>query len=410
MLRAYLQYDVIKYKKRIRKMKATYILRHLKLLVTAVLFIALTNTSTAQTVTFELLQQPCNNDGVLVMHFPGITLPANVTLYMGNWSTVTDYILYEETDTIFNYSGSMVYVYGTSFQGYFQGAPPFTYSSNTTPAVCPDLGTGQVTVTGGQAPYIVEWFDESGTNLIATGNPAALPGGAFTVQITDANGCVSGSFNGGDSIWVYNDSPVIFDISSTLASCTNGTATVENPAGGIAPYTYLWNNGAISSTITGLVMGSYTVRVTDAQGCFNDGYAYVEQLPYIGVNPSVTPATCLQNDGEIWAFGSGGVSPYSYLWSDGQTVQHATGLSAGYYQVTATDANGCISYTQGVQVNASTPITVNVFINSQSLYSTYRNSNGSACWRHIAIHHCMEYISRPDRNNRNRTTFRHVFF
>ncbi|MEI7803363.1 MAG: hypothetical protein WCI97_11990, partial [Bacteroidota bacterium] len=74
-------------------------------------------------------------------------------------------------------------------------------------------------------------------------------------------------------------------------------------------------------------------------------------------NPTTTPATCLQNDGSSIAFGSGGLPLYTYAWSNGQQTQTVTGLTAGVYYVTVTDANNCIG--QGyAYVNSSTPITV----------------------------------------------------
>jgi uncharacterized repeat protein (TIGR01451 family) len=333
----------------------------LQLLVTALLFFVLAKTSSAQSITFELLQQPCNNDGVLVIHTTGISLPVTFGIYNNGWVNVTvnsaDY-------TLNNYSGAPFYVSATNSNGqgtnqYYNGSPPFTYSVNVSPAVCPALGSAEVVnISGGQAPFTMEWFDESNTILLETGNPVELPAGALVVRITDANGCVYGSASGGDSIYIWDEPPFYFNVTSTIASCTNGSATAEAPIGnGVAPYTYLWSNGAVGPTAENLVMGYYDVTATDAQGCSYTSYAYVNQTPQIGVNTTVNPATCLQSDGDVWAFGSGGLNPYTYLWSDGQTTQHATGLSAGYYQVVVTDANGCLGQ-GGASVNASTPITV----------------------------------------------------
>ena len=170
--------------------------------------------------------------------------------------------------------------------------------------------------------------------------------------VTDANGC---TYSTADTI--SYSSTINDTVFSTVANCTNGTATVSAPSGGIAPYTYLWSNGATSSSISGLMMGYYSIIVTDAQGCYNSQYTYINQGITIHDSSVVTPTTCLNNNGRIITFGSLGVSPYSYLWSNGQTTQTISNLATGYYSVTVTDANGCIGQ-GGSYVNTSTPINV----------------------------------------------------
>jgi len=193
---------------------------------------------------------------------------------------------------------------------------------------------------------------------VSTSNPASLPAGNYGVTVTDAAGCVFGTLvsdTGG--AYIYDASPLSVPITNTVASCTNGTATVGTITGGTSPYTYLWSNGSTSSSIGSLVMGPYNCTVTDAMGCTGTGYTYVAQSITISAPVTPTPATCLASDGAVIAFGSGGVPPYTYLWSNGATTQSQTGLPAGSYNVTATDANGCFGSGYG-NVSASTPITV----------------------------------------------------
>jgi uncharacterized repeat protein (TIGR01451 family) len=104
-------------------------------------------------------------------------------------------------------------------------------------------------------------------------------------------------------------------------------------------------------------MGSYSVGVTDGTGCTGVGYAHVAQVPVITPTVVPTPATCTAHDGAVIAFGSGGVPPYTYLWSNGATTQTQTGLPSGYYGVTTTDANGCIG-NSGAWVSVFSPIMV----------------------------------------------------
>ncbi len=310
-------------------------------------------------ISFNLLTQPCNNDGVLVIQTIGMTPPITLVYYMGG--TTTTVVINTVNDTLFNYSGGSFYVSGsdggTQVGSYYSGAPPFIYNVSTSPAICPALGGALATVSGGSAPYTFEWTDISTGTVVGTTNPINLPAGNYHILITDAAGCVFGSYANQDSIYIANSSSIFFSVTSTTANCTDGTAAVSGLTGGISPYGYQWTNGANSSSISNLSMGQVIVTVTDAQGCYTIGYGYIQQGISIGANPTATPATCLQNDGSIIAFGSGGLPPYSYMWSNGQQAQNATGLTAGYYYVTVTDANNCVGQSYAY-VLANTPITV----------------------------------------------------
>nr|MBK9652452.1 T9SS type A sorting domain-containing protein [Bacteroidota bacterium] len=135
---------------------------------------------------------------------------------------------------------------------------------------------------------------------------------------------------------------------STDATCgnCNGTATV-NGSGGTQPYAYLWNNGAVGSTATGLCAGTYTVTVTDKRGCTATTMVVVNGSANLMVCEvkRVHKITCFGgNDGALVVNVANGVAPYTYAWSNGATTQVNMGLTAGHYQVTVTGANGCTSY------------------------------------------------------------------
>jgi uncharacterized repeat protein (TIGR01451 family) len=315
-------------------------------------------------VSFTLTTAPCHNDGVLTATVSGMTSPLTV-----NWATsgtsgttITHSGISGSTDALTSYSGGPVSISVTDALGafaysYYVGMPPFTYTVATTAAFCPALGSATATVTGGTAPYSYQWFDMGTMATVGTTNPISLPGGAYGVLITDALGCTFGSDVTNDSIMVSYMPPFTFSIATTPAGCTNGTATITGLTGGTAPYTYSWSTAATTSSITGLTMGTYTVTVTDASGCSDYSSTYIPQTITITVPTTPTPATCLASDGAVIAFGSGGVSPYSFVWSNSATTASQTGLSAGYYSVVATDANGCIG-SGGAYVSAATPITV----------------------------------------------------
>lgn len=314
----------------------------------------------AQSVSFTLTTAPCNNNGVLTATFTGMTAPITVNWYVYNQAVIT-HTAATLSDALTSYSGASLYLTATdannvSTQGYYQGAPPFNYSVSTTGAACPALGTATATVTGGTPPYTYVWYDKNTMVTMGTSNPISLPAGNYGVTITDAGGCVFGSAYQSDSAEVSNIPAFSYNITTTQANCTNGTATVGTITGGVPPYSYLWNNAATSASISGLTMGSYNVTVTDAQGCNVTNYAYIQQAVQIGATTTPTPATCLQNNGAAIVFGSGGTPPYSYLWSNAATTQSISGLTAGSYSVTVTDANGCLGNGYAY-VSASTPIT-----------------------------------------------------
>src|SRR5690606_24530642 len=132
----------------------------------------------------------------------------------------------------------------------------------------------------------------------------------------------------------------------------DGSATVT-VSGGTAPYTYLWNDttAQTTATATGLVAGTYQVTVTDANNCTTTTTVTIAEPVLLEASIALTNVvnvSCFDgNDGSAMVTVSGGTAPYTYLWNDAntQTTATATGLAAGTYMVTVTDANNCITTT-----------------------------------------------------------------
>ena len=124
--------------------------------------------------------------------------------------------------------------------------------------------------------------------------------------------------------------------------------------GGTAPYTYLWSDGGTSKDRFDLPRGVHTVTITDAAGCTSQMTQWIGSAANILISTSSNdPTSATANDGDATAIPSAGVAPYSYLWSDGQLSQTATGLGQGLYSVVVTDNNGC-SNTAWIYVGAGT--------------------------------------------------------
>jgi len=219
--------------------------------------------------------------------------------------------------------------------------------SSVTPSTCgSDNGSACVNVIGGVAPYVFTWNDPFTTVGACIFNQYA---GSYNVTVADANGC---SFTMpvliNDIVAPIIDSIIITDV--TCAGDGNGTAEVFATGDSLAlPLTYLWkdNLGNPISTITfvsGLSGGTYTVTVTDNNGCVTSGVAVIfEPNPIASAILSSTDASCFGVcDGDATVMAGGGTTPYTYLWiSNGQTNDTATGLCAGLHIVQITDANGC---------------------------------------------------------------------
>ena len=140
--------------------------------------------------------------------------------------------------------------------------------------------------------------------------------------------------------------------------CT-GTATA-NVSSGTAPYTYAWSpSGGNSSAATGLCAGTYTILVSDAASSSTTSFVTITQPTAITVATTSAPASCGNNDGTATANASAGTPAYTYSWSNGQTTKTATGLAAGNYTATVTDANGCTK-TQTVAVSSNSTLSVTV--------------------------------------------------
>jgi gliding motility-associated-like protein len=224
-----------------------------------------------------------------------------------------------------------------------------TVSVTSSQAACSSInGTATVTVSGGTAPFTYAW-NNGQSSQTATG----LAAGNYTCTITDANGCTQ---TGTMSITNPN-SPVVTIASQTSVSCfggNNGTATAT-ATGGNAPYTYSWSNGNTSSAAAALSSSSYTVTVSDANGCSSTQSVSINQPAALNTTITNTSATCNSSDGTATATANGGTGSYTYLWNNGQTTQTATGLFAGNYSVTITDANGCAQVSSTTIINSNGP-------------------------------------------------------
>lgn len=209
-------------------------------------------------------------------------------------------------------------------------------------------GTATITPSGGTAPYTYTWSNGSSS---ATNSNLSV--GSYAVTITDANGCTHIVQN----INVTQPaSPLTTVIDSVRhASCygeNNGLIMVHG-TGGTAPYQYAWSNNATTNSVAFLTAGTYRVTVTDANGCTDIDTVVINQPPAIVVHSQITDASCnYGKDGKIELEVTGGVAPYTYLWSNNTTQSNNLNIGSGNYTVTVTDNTNC-TYTSNFLVKAS---------------------------------------------------------
>ncbi len=230
----------------------------------------------------------------------------------------------------------------------------FTLATTATNGTCtaPNSASIDLTVTGGTAPITFIW-----SNAEVTEDISNLTAGTYTVTVTDGNGCVEII-----AASVTVPTPVTVTIANTPVSCNganDGTATVTTTAG-TAPFTYAWSNAGNTASITGLAGGTYDVTVTGADGCSTTASTTVNEPTALSVSIAANGPTCpTLNNGDATATPTGGTGPYGYLWSNADVTSITTGLIAGSYTVTITDANSC---TATASVTLTDPPVVNVAV------------------------------------------------
>lgn len=231
-------------------------------------------------------------------------------------------------------------------------------------------GTAAANASGGTPSYTYSWAPSGGTGATAS----SLCPGIYTVTVTDANGCTAQG-----NISLTQPALLLANATDIDVSCygaCNGSASA-NPVGGTGPYTYNWLPGNLNTqTISSLCPGSYSLTVTDANGCTATATVNITQPNQLQVNASQTNITCNGAcNGTATSNPSGGVGPYSYIWAPGgQTTSSINSLCPGSYTVTVTDANGCIR-TQTITITEPNPLVVNI---NASPITCNNSCNGTA--------------------------------
>jgi len=293
-------------------------------------------------LTMGITNVSCNSfcDGQTTVVVNGGTTPYNYSWSSGGTTNT-------ETNLCPNlYTVTVTDDFGCSATGDTTVTEPSAITVNITSTVnplCNGACNGSITASASGGTSTLT-YSIDGVNFQATGVFNNLCAGNYLITVQDANLCQNTTTTSLTNPALL----VINSITPTDVSCnggSNGTITI-NASGGTGALSYSINNGVTfsgSSNFIGLLAGSYTIVVKDANGCtVNGGIVDIFQPLQLSITDTLSNANCYgSSDGWISVTPLGGTLPYAYSWSSGGNNSIASNLSAGSYTVTVTDANGC---------------------------------------------------------------------
>ncbi|MCF8295702.1 MAG: choice-of-anchor L domain-containing protein [Bacteroidales bacterium] len=210
---------------------------------------------------------------------------------------------------------------------------PITASVNVSNIDC-NPGAAELIINSGTPPFYIEWSaSNSDSSWISISNP-----GVYEVEITDAYLCqYISQFNVSvDSLSIIS---VIDSISTDPCDSTLGEINIQ-VVSGIGPFTFQWSTGDTSQSLTNLIPGIYEVTVNGANSCTDDwSFEIPSPLP-LSHSISVIISGCNSINASAEAIVSGGVMPYSYQWSTGDSINSINNLSSINYTISVSDYCG----------------------------------------------------------------------
>jgi len=219
---------------------------------------------------------------------------------------------------------------------------PLSLTYTQVDVLCYGNNTGEIdlTVTGGTPGYTYSW-----SNSATTQDVNSLFAGGYTITVQDVNGCLET-----ENVTILQPLAPLYvvGIVNDVLCYGDSTGSVNlTTSGGTAPYVFSWINSqfSLSTTSEDLInypAENYYINITDAHNCeLNDTFKITQPNELIGILNS-TDVLCFGDaTGAINLSVSGGVTPYSFNWSNGQITEDLTNIVSGNYMVTITDDHNC---------------------------------------------------------------------
>jgi len=214
-----------------------------------------------------------------------------------------------------------------------------TASTSQNNVLCNGASTGSATVTasGGTGTLTYSWSPSGGSGATAS----SLAAGNYTCTITDANSCVLTK-----NFTITEPSAITATTAQTDVLCngaSTGSATVS-ANGGTGTLTYAWApSGGTGATASSLKAGTYVCTIKDANNCIITKSFTITEPTILAKSRVITDVKCFAgNDGAVNITITGGVTPYTFAWSNSATTEDISSLTAGTYSVIVTDKNACV--------------------------------------------------------------------
>lgn len=223
---------------------------------------------------------------------------------------------------------------------------------------CFNDANGTIQVLGiGNAPFTYSWVKLGNNAVFSTNNTiSGLSPGSYIVAVRDLKNCIAkDTFEITQPTVLVANSTVTSNFNGQNISCfgaSDGSASVTF-SGGTSPYTLKWSNGTTTQNITNLGPGTYTATITDLNGCLKSTSVTLTQPTAINISETSAMVSCYgQSNGSIDLSVNGGTPGYTYSWSNGLVSQDISSLTAGAYDVSVKDLNGC---TKSKSITVSQP-------------------------------------------------------
>jgi gliding motility-associated-like protein len=297
--------------------------------------------------------------------------------------------------------------------------PPSIQIANPLDTLCPGATKtiqGVTTENG-----TISWsHNGTGTLINQTTNSPSYTAGPgdlgntvnLTLTVTSNNGCSPQTALSTIQIYVKANVNIpnitTSNVSDVRCHGDHTGSVLLSIAGGAPPYSFNWNSGSTNQNLTGVGAGIYYLDITDSHGCLATDTFKITEPTKLEVSTAIIPVDCSGiTPGSITVSASGGVGPYDYFWRDlDHSSPHISGIPAGVYKITITDANGCritesiTLGTSGSLIVEATPDVMNVNIGTEIPFTVTGAANYD--WspnQYLSCNNCDNPVCVPSSSN-----------